>query len=82
MQWGYTPTGQRATVTDNEGTTSYSYDPRDRLTRIELPSGRVLEYSYDANGNRTALRLQTPSASYETAYAYDAANRLISVSDP
>ena len=36
------------------GPITYVYDQLGRLKRITYPSGAVIEYSYDANGNRTA----------------------------
>lgn len=59
------------------GETVNRYDARDRLVRKELPGGEWLEYSYDANGNRTELR----SRHLRTVYDYDALNRMILVAD-
>jgi hypothetical protein len=36
------------------GAIAYVYDQLGRLKRITYPSGAVIEYTYDANGNRTA----------------------------
>jgi YD repeat-containing protein len=36
------------------GAITYVYDQLGRLKRVTYPSGAVIEYSYDANGNRTA----------------------------
>ncbi|HEX8379084.1 MAG TPA: RHS repeat domain-containing protein [Allosphingosinicella sp.] len=36
------------------GAIAYVYDQLGRLKRVTYPSGAVIEYSYDANGNRTA----------------------------
>jgi YD repeat-containing protein len=36
------------------GAVAYVYDQLGRLKRVTYPSGAVIEYSYDANGNRTA----------------------------
>lgn len=51
---------------------TYGYDLAERLVRWER-NGNILEYSYDAVGNRVAL--SEPGAT--TTYSYDAANRLI-----
>ena len=36
------------------GPITYVYDQLGRLKRVTYPSGAIIEYSYDANGNRTA----------------------------
>lgn len=36
------------------GAITYVYDQLGRLKRVTYPSGAVIEYFYDANGNRTA----------------------------
>lgn len=36
------------------GSISYSYDRLGRLTQAVYPSGAVIRYNYDANGNRTS----------------------------
>ncbi|MCC5866503.1 MAG: hypothetical protein JJU31_15385 [Wenzhouxiangella sp.] len=51
------------------------YDERDRLTRIQYPDGRWIEYSYDVVGNRTELR----TANQRTQYSFDVLNRMNTV---
>ena len=43
----YTPLGQRETMTDVSGTTTYTYDARNRLTDKITPQGS-LSYTYNA----------------------------------
>jgi RHS repeat-associated protein len=71
----FTPTGQRESATDGQGTTLYTYDVRDRLIRIVNPDGQVLTYGYDVAGNRTALH----SAALDQTFEFDALNRLSAV---
>lgn len=78
----YTATGQRASATDARGTTTYEYDRRDRLERIVDPAGRELLYTYDRQGNRTAVTAKVGAASWTTSYAYDVLSRLTEVTDP
>ncbi len=55
VSYTYTPTGQRAGMTDASGATAYSYDNRDRLAlkTVNWNGGPSvsLNYGYDANGN-------------------------------
>ena len=50
-----------------------SYDAADRLTRVEYPNGRWLQYAYDAAGRRTRLEDHT---GFVVKYLFDAAGRL------
>lgn len=34
---------------------TYEYDTRGRLKKVTFSNGTTIEYSYDANGNRTAV---------------------------
>ena len=74
----YTGTGRQATVTDDRGTTYYSYDARNRLIHVENPDGTPLAYTYDPAGNR--LSVTVPSG--RSDYAFDGVNRLETVTDP
>ena len=75
----YTPSGQRATMTDASGLTTYNYDVQDRLTSKETPQG-TLTYTYDAAGN--VLTLRSSNADGASAdYSYDALGRLATVKD-
>ncbi|MCI0389182.1 MAG: DUF6531 domain-containing protein, partial [Acidobacteria bacterium] len=53
-QAGYTfdEEGQTRTKTDGQGTTSYDWDARGRLTKVTLPSDQSVSYSYDTLGRR------------------------------
>jgi RHS repeat-associated protein len=75
----YTPTGKRASMVDSSGTTSYSYDNRDRLLSKVTPEG-TLTYTYDAAGNvKTIVSSNASGASM--SYSYDALNRLATATD-
>jgi YD repeat-containing protein len=52
--------------------TSYGYDPLNRLTGASSPTGTT-SYGYDAAGNLTSV---TDGNGNTTSYSYDAANRL------
>jgi RHS repeat-associated protein len=77
-----TATGQRASMVDMSGTSSYLYDIRDRLTTkaVSFLNGPTLtnNYTYDLNGNLTSLWTDSPGGATAT-YQYDALNRLTNV---
>ena len=86
----YTATGQRQSINDSTyGTTSYSYDNRDRVVQIQQPqigtvAAQSVGYGYDERSNRTVMTTTAPSASLlaATSYGYDAVGRLQSVLGP
>jgi len=72
----YDQVGNRISMTDPAGTTSYTYDYLHRLISVTNPDNKTISYQYDASGNRTQL---TDPASNITAYTYDGDNRLVTV---
>ena len=66
----YDKAGNLIKRTDSTGTTSYSYDFENRLTRITFPSGVWAAYLYDALGRR----IQKTVNGVVTKYLYDGAN--------
>ncbi len=70
--------GNRTSVV-NGGTETYTANNLNQYTSvIASPSGEAISYSYDLNGNLTAVSGQETAVSYE----YDYENRLISASFP
>jgi len=74
----YAPIGKMASVTDSRGTTTYSYDARQRLIEQKEADGKFLRYGYDAASNRTLLATPTGTSTF----TYDKYNQLATVSDP
>lgn len=62
------------TIDGTTDTYTYSYDPADRLVRVEKNGAPVATYTYDANGNR----LTRTDADGTTIATYDALDRLTS----
>jgi RHS repeat-associated protein len=59
--------GQMLTRADSNGTTSYGWDARRRLTQATLPNAQSVSYSYDAFGRRTS----STSNNVTTSFLYD-----------
>ncbi len=66
--------GNRRTMVDGDGTTTYTYDALNRLTRVVYPGGETVDYTYDPMGSRLTL---TSSVSGAISYTYDAADQLL-----
>ena len=57
---------------------SFTYDNRNRMKTTTDVFGHLIEYNYDANSNRTQLKLD---GTVHTNYAYDVVNRLTTLTD-
>ena len=78
----YDNNGNRLSATNVQGTWSYQYDVFNRLSQETKPTGEVLEYSYDAAGNKTQMKVTYQDASTRIeSFTYDVLNRLESVTD-
>jgi YD repeat-containing protein len=88
--YGYDAASNRISMTDaNSVTTRYEYDGLVRLRAVVenyVDSGGSdgqtnvrTEYTYDAAGNRTAIR---DANGHVTSFDYDAVNRLVQETDP
>jgi YD repeat-containing protein len=65
--FAYDPNGNRYTATDGSDVTTYNYGADNRLEDITLPAGDILEYWYDADGQRVRRR-HKGSPNYNTHY--------------
>ena len=75
MTMGYDPSHPYRLLTRTDGgshTTTYAYDNAERITSVELPSGKTYTYGYDANGNRTSVEMPNHQVH---AYTFDALGR-------
>jgi RHS repeat-associated protein len=79
VAYTYNLTGQRATMSDEAGVTTFAYDKRDRLITNASPVGTLI-YAYDENGNLTNMVSSTPEG-VSIGYQYDALNRLTNAVD-
>jgi len=76
--YGYDDLSRLTSAANQNGTVSFVYDSRNRITSTTDVWGQTLGYSYDANGNRTGLTVG--GASYST-YQYDVDDRLTNLAD-
>jgi RHS repeat-associated protein len=78
VKYSYDATGNRTSMTDQSGTSSYGYDKLGRETSRNLPSTGTTSLTYDANSNT----LTATDASGTITYGYDAANQLKTLAEP
>jgi RHS repeat-associated protein len=74
----YDDGGRPLTMTDGQGTTTWSYDDVNRILAITDLFDDTVTYSYDDAGNKIGLTYPDAKA---VSYTYDAANRLTMVTD-
>ncbi len=65
-------------MTDSTGTTTFTFDSADRLTKVTYPNGSFLAYTYNSVGQRIQMTDQT---GYTVNYQYDALGRLTKLTD-
>jgi RHS repeat-associated protein len=66
-------------MVDPSGTTTYTYDNRDRVSSKATPEG-TLTYTYDGASNVTSVISSNPNGT-NVGYSWDADNRLATVTD-
>jgi RHS repeat-associated protein len=74
----YDAAGNQKQETDPTGTTTFTWDAKDRLSQATFPGNKIVGYGYDGADNLTSLT----DASGTVQYGYDNANRLNSLTDP
>jgi YD repeat-containing protein len=72
----YDLNGNRTSMIDPTGLTTYSYDALNRLTSMTNNQGQITTFTYDALGRRTST---THANGVVTNYTYDAASQLLSI---
>jgi RHS repeat-associated protein len=78
VEYTYDANGNIKTVSEASRTTTMNYDVVNRLSDVTDPFGNIVSYGYDAAGNRTRI---TYPVARNVIYAYDADNRLSTVTD-
>ncbi|WP_306576091.1 RHS repeat-associated core domain-containing protein [Anaerotruncus massiliensis (ex Togo et al. 2019)] len=80
--FAYDAAGNRTSFTLTRNGTAeislgYTYDSLNRLAEVKKGEAVIARYAYDDNGNR--ISLEYPESGLTTAYAYNAANLVISL---
>ncbi len=76
ITYTYDKLGNRKSMTDETGTTTYSYDDLSRLKTENAPNNITKEYTYDAVSNRLTFTLkQNGTVKQNISYTYDTLNR-------
>lgn len=73
----YDANGNRLSMVDSTGQTSYGYDALNHVTSISFPNGQQVQYGYGCNDNRTSLSYPGKNLTY----TFDEANRMAKVVD-
>lgn len=75
----YSATGQRASMSDASGQTTYTYNNRDQILTRSMPEG-TLTYTYDLAGNVASVNSSNTGGT-SINYSWDQDNRLQAVTD-
>jgi RHS repeat-associated protein len=76
--YSYDALSRLTTAVNENGTVSFEYDNRGRVASTTDVFNQTVAYTYDANGNRTAMALNKADYAF---YSYDELNRLTELSD-
>jgi YD repeat-containing protein len=84
--YGYDANGNRVSMSDGSGNSSYSYDPFNDLSSFENGAGDTVAYGYNADGQVSGLTYPlgagaTWASSDTVSYSYDDAGELNAVTD-
>jgi RHS repeat-associated protein len=89
FEYAYNNLGLRTSMTTLDGTFEYGYDATGQLTSVVTPTGRTINYQYDAAGNRIGVTDSGTTTNYSTnelnqytdvgnaVYTYDADGNLV-----
>jgi len=79
-QYGYDLEANVAAILDPKGnTTTYDYDPFNRLKTVTQPGSVITSYAYDSHGNLVSV---TDAQSHMTTYDYDDMGRVVTTTSP
>ncbi|TBL71232.1 polymorphic toxin type 30 domain-containing protein [Paenibacillus thalictri] len=73
IMYAYDEAGNRISMKDDSGISSFTYDSRNQLKRIEKDGVMQLAYTYDEIGN---IETVTDAKGFMTTYGYDKSSRM------
>ena len=76
--WVYGADGERTSMKDATGTTSYTYDADGQVLTVKNGAAQTVKYAYDKTGDVTTLTYPSTKA---VTYAFDKAEEMTSVTD-
>lgn len=79
VAYGYDLDGQRTSMQDGTGPSSYSYDSLHRITQTTDGAGNQLQYGYDLKGQTTSITY--PGGTNKVTQGFDDAGRLTTIAD-
>jgi RHS repeat-associated protein len=84
--YGYDASGNRTSMSDATGSSTYVYDPFGELTSAQSGAGQTVSYGYDSDGNQTGITYPLPgtqswAATTTVTYGYDNADQLTGITD-
>jgi RHS repeat-associated protein len=78
VSYTYDKLSRLQTATNENGVVNFDYNKMNRMTTVTDVFGQVVDYNYDANGNRTKLSL---NSTIVENYKYDTIDRLTKILD-
>jgi RHS repeat-associated protein len=76
---GYDADGQRVSMTDGTGSSSWTWDSLHRMIASTDGAGNTVQYGYDLRGSMTSLTY--PGMATPVTYRYSAAAQLVGITD-
>jgi len=78
VSYGYDANGNRTSMGDGTGASSYAFDEANRMTSTTTPGPKTVSYRYDLDGNRTKVIYPDLTA---VTYTFNKASQLGSLQD-
>jgi len=79
VTFAYDADGQRTSMKDGTGTSSWKYDSLHRIISTTTGAGATVTYTYDLKGQLT--KITYPGGTHAVTRIYDAAGRMTSITD-
>jgi RHS repeat-associated protein len=78
ITYGFTPIDQIASITQGSQTSSFTYDPLNRMSRRSLPNNTTTDWSFDDAGSLTSLVSKKSGVTFDShLYTPDAVGQIL-----